>query len=1604
MPITVTELLARISVDETGLDKGLASADGKLNKFAGNASSAAERVAKAFAPAEAAVSSLAKAAVQAAQDSFDLSGASDTLSRALKGVGTGAGAADTRIAALSGSSASLASVLSTLEASTAATDKALAGLDEGASFAQKALSGLGRVAGNVLPRLDALSGAKFDPAGIVAGADTATASLDALKAAARGVPGAVRAAGAGSPVFLRGGRGIGEAAGERMGFGGGVRAGMGAAGDMAGGAAMLTTLLAAVSGKMAMDFGNLLQGVKGNTTMSDADASAMRQLTLQLMKTGTPDEQIAKAFMHVQNFAYKGKDAASIVTEGNKMGVATHSPVEETGRILAATLREYNLPATMSRQMAETLHLTSASGDMYLKEFDKYAGKAFATGAADKVNVSEIAAALSAITQHGIAIPKASTQVTGMLKQIVNPTKKGKDAADALGIGEDFTPQGLLKKQLSGVMADVMRVTGGDAGKIGTLFNGMQGGLGAKILTGMGAGTYSTALNDPKTGTKAAFAGKTNAIDPLYNQQMQQTTQQFKALSGEIRADFIPIGAKLAPLFTAAIPVVRAFAHVLTELLDGFAKLPKPVQEAILAFGAFKIVSSFLPMLGGFALVSERTTVVLGGLSRALMGGGAAAEVGAAGIAGMALPLVAVAAAVALFALAWKTDFGHIREVTAKVGAEVMGFVNSQFGQVKAWFLTNLPLIRETVKTVLNTIKEFWHDHGERIMAIIGPMWDLIKQTFVNAIHLVEQVLKLGLDLVTGHWRSAGMDVIAIVRTLFSELLVIIVNGGKIVGNAVSLIADLIQDLGKRFFAATLSLGQQLINGLVNGIKAGYSKVADAAIGLGHSVTGAVHGALQIQSPSRVMFNAGIMAAAGLTLGLAAGTPSVAAAADQMGQAVHARVRKHLTDAQKEARSLPGDMAKSRVTGQFLEGGYSASAARAAGRYHALGPDAQKEIADQSQANTELQRTAALWKSFSERVAGAKAQLLDLRKAQKEGGSKSDLTIAGTVARDFPRIPAADRATLTNLLQQGAALKQQVADAAKATEAVKAFHTEMGQAAKGAADQISALTAETDPMRAKWDAYLKGHVQLAEAIKKDAASAASAFREFAAASAQAEKGDGLKRLSEMSAEWAGKLSESAEPAKTNLEAVNLEIAKIISQFHLAASDPDAKAFFAQIRGSAEQTDLADVNKSVATLRSKSSTELSEVQARIAGIYDPAKAAGDAWLANNQALADKIKALYADPKDAAPLIGILQGDASKKAAADQQLAGVEKMRSMMADLRKQMLDMSTTDPLAKFKVSMLEMDENGRLALPKGISDSDLTQAFKMQQQIAAMQKTQEMLGTLKQGMVDAVSGALQGIFSGANSGGGQDWNSLTQQLTELQQQKTSLAQSLLLAPKQIAGTNNLTVITEAKQTTKASLDAVDKQIADTKKKLGGFHRDALTMFTGFFSSVTKGFAGMLTKMGMELIQSMLMKSLTKMIGGGFGGGGFGGGGGLLGSIAGIAGPLLGSLGGSSSGGMITSGPFSVPGVSIQGMGLARRAFGGPAFAGSSYVVGDGGEPEVFTPGESGHITPLSRAGGGDVHVNMTITTPDANSFRASQGQIMADAYSAGQRAKQRSGR
>jgi lambda family phage tail tape measure protein len=102
----------------------------------------------------------------------------------------------------------------------------------------------------------------------------------------------------------------------------------------------------------------------------------------------------------------------------------------------------------------------------------------------------------------------------------------------------------------------------------------------------------------------------------------------------------------------------------------------------------------------------------------------------------------------------------------------------------------------------------------------------------------------------------------------------------------------------------------------------------------------------------------------------------------------------------------------------------------------------------------------------------------------------------------------------------------------------------------------------------------------------------------------------------------------------------------------------------------------------------------------------------------------------------------------------------------------------------------------------------------------------------------------------------------------------------------------------------------------------------------------------------DLTRLLARKALMSLLGAAAGGGG------VMGFLAG---GVMSAGAGAAGGGAGSTIPTSSFG---GGAGPAGRARGGPVSPGMNYMVGERGQPEMFTPAAPGHITPASQIGAG----------------------------------------
>jgi TP901 family phage tail tape measure protein len=402
------------------------------------------------------------------------------------------------------------------------------------------------------------------------------------------------------------------------------------------------TALGAIAVKLASDFDSSMTKIQNNTTMTNAEAQKMRETVLKLGKeSGAAFDDLGEGFMHIMNFGFTAAQATTILDSAMKSAVATGAKTADTANVLAAALKEFSIPAQNAGKAMNVMHLAAAMGNMTLQQFNHAAGPAFAMAGNLGVKLTDVSAAFAALTRHGFNATQAATQLRGVMTNIVHPSKQAQDAIAALSrisgidLVRDFSAAGLHAKGLHGIMLDLNRATQGHVDIImKRLIPAQRGGIGAMVLAGNGAKDYDTILKQ----LELTMAGKIDPTTQGFNRTMQTLGQQIEVVKRQIEAEFIPVGEKLIPIFTQLVADVRPLIDLLVRLLDAFTRLPKPVQEAVFAFGAMRIGALLLGRVLGFGGLTGTVVQLLGKIglipAAARIAASAMSSIGSMGVGG----------------------------------------------------------------------------------------------------------------------------------------------------------------------------------------------------------------------------------------------------------------------------------------------------------------------------------------------------------------------------------------------------------------------------------------------------------------------------------------------------------------------------------------------------------------------------------------------------------------------------------------------------------------------------------------------------------------------------------------------------------------------------------------------------------------------------------------------------------------------------------------------------------------------------------------------------------------------------------------------------------
>lgn len=656
-------------------------------------------------------------------------------------------------------------------------------------------------------------------------------------------------------------RGVGEIGKAMTGFGVGAAAGLGAA------------------VKTAADFDTAMRKAGAIAGANKAQFNDMRQAALDLgARTSKSATEVANA---MTDMAAKGFSANQVIAAMPGVISAAEASGEDlalTSDTVASALNGFGLKASDATHVADVLAMAANKTAAGVEDM-QYAFKYSAPVARQLgISLEELASATGIMSNAGIKGEQAGTTLRGGLTQLLNPSEKTSKLMEKMGV--KVTDANGKFVGLSGVIKNLNSSMRGmtDAQKVATLSQIVGTEAASGFLTLMQAGPAKI------DGMTASLKNSAGASAETAAQMKAGIGGTFQNLQGAIETFAITIG-------TALIPAIQAVATWLTNLTNWFNGLPASVQTTIAVVAAlaavFALVAgpimiivgqipALLTLLGLLAAAIGTTTGVL--LSTVAIITGVIAAIVAIGVAlVVAYNKVGwfrdmVNAAWAAIKSAWNTAITFISGITMQIIGSVSAFIGSQLAKIRA----------------------FWQQNGAAIMGIVQSYFGAVRAYITGVMGVIRGIFKAVWPILTSVVRVAWANIKAVVSSSLSLIAGVIRTTAAVMrgdwSGAWSAIKATVRNIGHDIVSAfkginLVSIGRNIISGLVNGIKSMAGSVMSTAKGIASSAVSAVKSALKIHSPSRVMAKLGAYTGEGLAKGIASMQKAVAASASGLAAA-----------------------------------------------------------------------------------------------------------------------------------------------------------------------------------------------------------------------------------------------------------------------------------------------------------------------------------------------------------------------------------------------------------------------------------------------------------------------------------------------------------------------------------------------------------------------------------------------------------------------------------------------------------------------------------------------------------------------------------------------
>jgi phage-related protein len=127
----------------------------------------------------------------------------------------------------------------------------------------------------------------------------------------------------------------------------------------------------------------------------------------------------------------------------------------------------------------------------------------------------------------------------------------------------------------------------------------------------------------------------------------------------------------------------------------------------------------------------------------------------------------AIAQAMVVIGPILNTIGAKFQEIFGEIGPLVVGVI----GTISAWINENMPLIQQTITTVLAAISTVWNTVWPYLSAVISEVWENVKLIVTTAINVVLAVIKAVMQAINGDWDGAWKTIVGALEVWWKAIV-----------------------------------------------------------------------------------------------------------------------------------------------------------------------------------------------------------------------------------------------------------------------------------------------------------------------------------------------------------------------------------------------------------------------------------------------------------------------------------------------------------------------------------------------------------------------------------------------------------------------------------------------------------------------------------------------------------------------------------------------------------------------------------------------------------------------------------------------------------------